>query len=237
LASIFTESLFKEHLMPQLDPTLLKQLKTFDSATLFNALVEKLGLPNKDYTDHHIRSLLPSLGSVVGYVATAEVTTNEADSPALPWLDYYDYLDQQPGPLIAVLKDVDSRPGRGASFGDGMATLHKRLGVVGAVVDGTVRDLKGIEQVGLPIWAWGRVPGHGVFNLTRFDTPITVGQLRLRPGDILLADGDGCVRIPPKHAADIVRLAGEIRAREADMFAFYNAPDFSIVKLRARQAG
>lgn len=223
--------------MSQLDPTLLEQLKTFDSATLFNAVVEKLGLPNEDYTDHRIRSLLPGLGTVVGYVATAEVTTNDSDSPALPWLDYYDYLDHLSGPIIAVLKDVDSRPGRGASFGDGMATLHKRLGVVGAVVDGTVRDLKGIEQVGLPIWAWGTVPGHGVFNLTRFNTPITVGQLRLRPGDLLLADGDGCVRISPEHAADIVRLAGEIRTREADIFAFYNAPDFSMTKLRARQAG
>ena len=51
--------------------------------------------------------------------------------------------------------DVDSRPGRGASFGDGMATLHQRLGVVGALVEGTVRDLVGIRNVGMPVWGVG----------------------------------------------------------------------------------
>ena len=102
--------------------------------------------------------------------------------------------------MFAVMKDVDSRPGRGASFGDGMARLHQRLGAVGAVVDGTVRDLEGIRRVGLPIFAWGTVPGHGVFNATRVNAPITVGSVRIRPGDLIFGDGDGCVRIPLEHA-------------------------------------
>lgn len=220
-------------------PAILAGLQEFDSATIFNALVKKFGLPNEEYTDHTIRCLLPELGSVVGYAVTSEVTTNDADSPALEWLDYYAYLEQashayDAAPLIAVMKDVDARPGRGASFGDGMATVHKRLGVVGGIIDGTVRDLLGIRRVGLPMWAWGTVPGHGVFHVTRFDTPITVGQLRIRPGDLILADSDGCVRIPTEHAADILRLAGEIRHWEADIFDFYKSPDFSVQKMRER---
>jgi regulator of RNase E activity RraA len=203
--------------MPRVSQELIDGLKTFDSATVFNAMVAKLGLPNEEYTDHAIRCLLPDLGSAVGYAVTAEVTTNDPDSPALDWNDYYAHLEQTDGPLIAVMKDVDARPGRGASFGDGMATVHKRLGVVGAIVEGTVRDLAGIHKVGLPIWAWGTVPGHGVFHISRFNTPVTVGQLR-----------------PQEHAADILRLAGEVRAREAAIFAFYNAPDFTVQKLRER---
>ena len=105
---------------------------------------------------------------------------------------------------------LTSRPGRGACFGDGMATIHKRLGVIGVIVEGTVRDLAGIRQVGLPIWAWGTVPGHGIFNVTRFDRPVTVGQLRIRPGDLILADSDGCVQIPLDHAAEILRLAAGV---------------------------
>ncbi|MEZ4865723.1 MAG: RraA family protein [Caldilineaceae bacterium] len=216
------------------EPAILAGLREFDSATIFNAMVQKFGLPNEEYTDHSIRCLLPELGNVIGYAATAEVTTNDADSPALPWIDYYDYLDQMAGPIVAVLKDVDARPGRGASFGDGMATVHRRLNVVGAIVDGTVRDLAGIRKVGLPIWAWGTVPGHGAFHVTRFNTPITVGQVRVRPGDLIFADSDGCVRIPIEHAADILRLAGEVRRNEAEIFAFYNSPDFSVAKMRER---
>ncbi|MBX3015544.1 MAG: RraA family protein [Caldilineaceae bacterium] len=221
------------------DPKVIEGLREFDSATVFNALVKKFGLPNEEYTDHTIRCLLPELGTVVGYAATSEVTTNDADSPALEWIEYYAYLEETAktlgGPLIAVMKDVDARPGRGASFGDGMATVHKRLGVVGTIVDGTVRDLVGIRRVGLPIWAWGAVPGHGVFHVTRFQTPVTVGQLRVRPGDLILADGDGCVRIPPEHAAEILQVAGEIRSWEAGIFAFYQAPDFSVQKMRERR--
>lgn len=222
--------------MTQIDPNVIEGLRAFDSATVFNAMVAHLGLPNEDYTGHEIRCLLPELGRVVGYAATAEVTTNDEDSPALDWLDYYAYLEGSPSPLVAVLRDVDSRPGRGASFGDGMARVHRHLGVVGAIVEGTVRDLAGIGAVGLPIFAWGTVPGHGAFHLTRFDGPVTVGRMRVRPGDLILADGDGCVRIPPQHGADILRLAGEVRAREAVIFDFYDSPDFSIEAMRARQS-
>jgi len=220
--------------MGEVSQAILNGLREFDTATVFNALVRKFGLPNEEYMSHEIRCLLPELGSVVGYAVTAEVTTNDPDSPALVWADYYAHIEQRQGPMITVMKDVDSRPGRGASFGDGMATLHQRLGVVGAIVEGTIRDLAGIRKVGLPIWAWGTVPGHGVFNLTRFNQPVTVGQLRIRPGDLLMADGDGCVRIPNEHAEEILRLAGEIRAWEAGIFAFYRSPDFTVQKMRER---
>ena len=140
-------------------PEVLAAFKEFDSPTIFNAIVLKCGLPNEEYTDHRIRCLLPELGPVVGYAVTVEVTTNDPDSAAVPWEGYYEAIDALEGPAVAVVKDVDSRPGRGASFGDGMARLHQRLGAVGAIVDGTVRDLEGIRRVGLPIFAWGWCPG------------------------------------------------------------------------------
>ena len=210
-------------------------LKRYDSATIFNAVALKLGLPNLDYTDHTIRCLLPDLGLVVGFAVTAEVTTNDDDSTALEWIDYYDYLDSQQGPLIALFQDTDINPGRGASFGDGMARIHKRLGVEGVIVEGTVRDLIGIQQVGLPVWAWGTVPGHGVFNMNRFGAPVTVGRLRIHSGDLLLADGDGCVRIPTEHVDDVLRLAEEVRTREAGIFDFYESDTFSLEEMRAQQ--
>ena len=210
-------------------------LKRYDSATIFNAVALKLGLPNLDYTDHTIRCLLPDLGLVVGFAVTAEVTTNDEDSTALEWIDYYDYLGSQQGPLIAVFQDMDTSPGRGASFGDGMARVHKRLGVEGVIVGGTVRDLIGIREVGLPVWAWGTVPGHGLFNMNRFGAPVTVGRLRIHSGDLILADGDGCVRIPTDHIDDVLRLAEKVRTREAALFDFYESDGFSLQEMRARQ--
>jgi 4-hydroxy-4-methyl-2-oxoglutarate aldolase len=82
------------------------------------------------------------------------------------------------------------------------------------------------------MWAWGTVPGHGVFNLTRFNVPVTVGGVRVRPGDLIFADADGCVRIPNKDAAEILQLAEGVRAREAGIFALYRSADFTVAKLR-----
>ena len=224
--------------MSQLKPEVLAAFKEFDSPTIFNAVDLKIGPSNEDYTDHRICSLLPELGPIIGYAVTAEVTTNDPDSSAVPWEEYYGAIHQAEGPVVAVIKDVDSRPGRGASFGDGMARLHQRLGAVGAIVDGTVRDLPGIRQVGLPIFAWGTVPGHGVFAATRVNTPVTVGQVRVRPGDLIFGDEDGCVRIPVQHAEEILELAAGVREKEAGIFAFYESDEFSFEKWRdSRRSG
>jgi regulator of RNase E activity RraA len=139
--------------------------------------------------------------------------------------------------MITVIQDVDSRPGRGASIGDGMAAVHKRLGVVGAIVSGAARDVPGIERVGLPVWAWGAVPGHGAFHLVRFGGQVTAGQLRIHPGDLLVADADGCVRVPVADAEEVVRLAGEVRKMEAGIHEFYTSPDFTVAEMKRRRGG
>ena len=61
-------------------------------------MVTRFGLPNLEYTDHTIRCLLPELGSVIGYAATVEVTTNDPDSPAASWRDHYRHLRKPKGP-------------------------------------------------------------------------------------------------------------------------------------------
>ena len=218
----------------RVDPAVLENLAQFDSPTLFNALVKLGGLPNEEYTDHTIRGMTPALGPVLGYAVTVEVTTNDPHPQSIPWLGYYELLESLDGPLVTVMKDVDSRPGRGASFGDGMAGLHKRLGVVGAIVDGTIRDVSGIERVGLPMWSWGAVPGHGVFELARFGGSTTVGQLRVHTGDLLFADADGCVRIPVDQAVDVAAAAAEVRTWEAGIHGFVNSDEFTFAEWKAR---
>ena len=224
----------------------LDALAEIGSATVFNAVVANMGGTQggselevkggqpENYTGPEIRCLLQELGPAAGYAFTAELTTNDPDSASIPWDEYYEALEQAESPIIAVLKDVDSRPGRGASFGDGMAGRHKPLGVTGVIVEGSVRDLEGIREVGMPTWGTGLVPGHGVFTLVRFNASVTVGQLKIHPGDLLVADTDGCTRVPANHnPEDIIRHGREIQAREQEALAFYDEPGFSIAKWKA----
>ena len=48
----------------------------------------------------------------------------------------------------------------------------------------------------MPVWATGRVPGHGPFNLIETQTDVEVGDLVIKPGDLIIGDSDGITRIP-----------------------------------------
>ena len=232
--------------MPNASLDTLRGLQEFDSATLFNAVIESMGasqggteLEGKggipvNYTDSSIKSLLPNLGIAIGYAVTAEVTAMDPDSPKIPWDKYYDAMDEAEGPLIGVIKDVDTRSGRGASLGDGMAATHKFLGCTGIVVDGSVRDIAGIEAVGIPAWGQGLVPGHGVFNLIREGEPVVVGELLINPGDLLACDRDGITKIPREMDPSIVlEKAREIREKEQDYVKVFNRANLTWTDIKS----
>jgi regulator of RNase E activity RraA len=236
--------------MPTVSAEVLNALKGFDSATVFNAVVESMGATQGGselessggipviYTGPSMRCLLPELGTAVGTVVTTEVTPIDPDSEAIPWDEYYDVLDKTPGPIIAVMKDVDSRQGRGACFGDGMAGAHRLCGVTGAVLEGSARDVAGIETVGLPIWGTGVVPGHGVFNLVSINRSITVAGLRVHPGEVMIADTDGCTKIPSGHDPEaVLAMAGEVREREQANQAIAAKPGMTYARYRELRGG
>lgn len=213
--------------MTRTDPDILTAIAAFDTPSVFNAVRSLLGggpegegLEHRggvpvNYTNHTMRAMLPELGMAVGYATTCEVTTNNRDFPDLSWDVYYDYLDATPGPTMTLIKDVGTRPGRGSSIGDIMAELHKMLGSHGMIVDGTIRDIGGLRRVGIPIWGRGQVSGHGLFYTTRFDAPVTVGDLAVSPGDLLAADADGVVKIPASiDPADVLAELRASRRRE-----------------------
>lgn len=217
----------------------------FDTAMVFNAVrtllgggpegegLEHIGGVPINYPDQSLRSMLPELGCAAGYATTCEVTTNDIGVDALPWEEYHDYLDRTPGPTITVIKDVDSRPGRGASLGDIMALQHGLLGSRGIIVDGTIRDSAGLRKAGLPVWATGRVSGHGLFHVVRYDAPVIVAGLRITPGDLLVADEDGVVSVPESIGPDaLVAELTMIRERETLLAAKYREPGMTLAGIR-----
>ena len=232
--------------MTRTDAGVLAAIATFDTPSVFNSVRSLLGggpegegLEHRggvpvNYTDLTMRAMLPELGMAVGYATTCEVTTNNRDFPDVAWEAYYDYLDATPGPTITVIKDVGTRSGRGASIGDIMAEQHKLLGSTGMVVDGTIRDIRGLRRAGIPIWARGQVSGHGLFFTTRFDAPVTVSDLAVSPGDLLAADEDGVVKIPA--SIDPVDLLAELEARRRQEMALveqYVQPGATLSMIRA----
>ena len=75
-------------------------------------------------------------------------------------------------------------------------TLHKALGVAGALTDGVMRDLGDLAP-GFPVVAGSVGPSHGFVHLREIGTPVTVFGLTVAPGDLIHADRHGAVVIPP----------------------------------------
>lgn len=231
--------------MTRTDPDVLTEIAAFDTPSVFNAVRSLLGggpegegLERKggvpvNYTDHTMRAMLPELGMAVGYATTCEVTTNNRDFSEVSWDSYYDYLDATPGPTMTVITDVGTRPGRGSSIGDIMAEQHKMLGSQGMIVDGTIRDIGGLRRVGLPIWGWGQVSGHGLFLTIRFDSPVIVADLAVNPGDLLAADADGVVKIPESiDPGELLAEMSATRRRENALILEYAKPDATLTAIR-----
>ena len=220
--------------MKTIDQSILDALAEYDSATVQNAgiLVRGYIPENDDYTGPDIREYIsPGAKPAVGYALTSiwaplhepsEINSNR--------MDYFDSIARANVPIIVVQQDVDKPARRGAIIGDGMAYQMKALGAVGALVDGNARDVPGIEQAGLPLWATGRVPGHGPFNMLDHGSPVTVASLRIAPGDILVCDSDGATRVAVDEAADVVKMCAEVRAKEGALHRYFSVPDFTLDK-------
>ncbi|HTQ91965.1 MAG TPA: RraA family protein [Streptosporangiaceae bacterium] len=135
----------------------------------------------------------------------------------------------KPGDILYVLKAVDliapgdvlvvdggGRPDA-AVIGDIAGQALAGLGCDGLVVDGAVRDLDGLDEVGLPTFAAGSHPatgsnqGPGAINVV-----VQCGGVTVRPGDVIRGDASGLVVVPREHLAPVLAMTQAVADRERD---------------------
>ena len=113
----------------------------------------------------------------------------------------------QPGDVVVVdsggLKEM-------ACVGERLLGYMQDRGMAGFVVDGAIRDSKGVIELGIPVFARGiciRVgsgTGPGAINV-----PIQCGGVPVNPGDIIVGDDDGVIVVPQENALDIANASDE----------------------------
>lgn len=105
-------------------------------------------------------------------------------------------------------------------LGDLLLGMARNCGVVAAVTDGLVRDVPGIEAVGMPVYAKGLSPNSPFKNGPgEIGLPIAIGHVAVSPGDIVLGDRDGVVVVPLPRAREVIEALSGIKAKEAKMEA------------------
>lgn len=102
--------------------------------------------------------------------------------------------------------------------GDVMIGMMKNQGVCAFVTDGVVRDIDGLNAVGIPVCARGLSPnspykdGPGTIGL-----PITLGGVVVEAGDVVVGDQDGIVVVAQGALENVVAALAEVQAKEAQM--------------------
>jgi regulator of RNase E activity RraA len=135
-----------------------------------------------------------------------------------------------PGDYLTLLKGLaEAREGEvlvvdgggmmeAALVGKIMDVEARRKGVAGFVVDGVVRDLAGLEALGVPVFARGATPRPGTAErLLETQVPIICGGAPVRPGDLVHGDDDGVVVVPAKRLREVAVRALEIERHDAEV--------------------
>jgi len=111
----------------------------------------------------------------------------------------------QPGDVLVVDGKADLTC---ALMGAIMMNQCKARGLAGVIIDGAVRDVEELVELGFPVFAAGANPnGPTTFQPGRVNWPIAIGGVSVGPGDLIVGDADGVVVIERERAASLLPLA------------------------------
>lgn len=118
-----------------------------------------------------------------------------------------------------------------SNMGGQSATLARREGCIGAVVDGTLRDPDQYRQMGWPVWCKGFTPITGKWRMQTVEVNgvVHISGIAVRPGDLVCADEAGTAFVPHARAAELLEVCKKIDGadtrRKADIDAGVPLPE------------
>ena len=167
------------------------------------------------YTVQHLHCPFPDLPPMVGFAKT--VTSQAKDAVPLGQagymqkrLDYLDYVACAPQPGIAVIQDLDDIVGYGAFWGEVQSNVHKALGCLGTITNGSIRDIPMIAP-GFQMLAGSIAPSHAYVHVVDFGVDVNIHGMAVKSGDLIHADRHGAV-VVPLDKIDAMQGAADWRA-------------------------
>jgi 4-hydroxy-4-methyl-2-oxoglutarate aldolase len=220
----------------KITPGLLDELREFDTALLANTINFIDPTPAHEfYLSGEIQSVTPPLGPTVGIAFTAELDSSTPEGVAetdLYW-EQLEAMDKCDLPIVWVVKAVGSRPEHECMIGDGMAKTLFSVGCMGLVSDSRVRDVPGLITTPFAAYCRGRAVHHGALRFRATNRPVEVGGVTIHPGDVVHANSEGVIRIPPGCLEHLAENAVRNRAFEHEAHMFLRRPDRSPAEKRA----
>ncbi len=154
-------------------------------------------------------------------------------------------IEQMPSGCITVVAADGCRDAGVAGDILSQRMVQRQVGAM--ITDGVVRDLSGVLETGLPVWAAGAAAPPSVVGMTfvNWQEPIGCGGVAIFPNDLIVADNDGAVVVPSALVDDVLSLAKEQENLEtwimvevkkgAALPGLYPPNDEVLIKYKARK--
>ena len=211
----------------------LDRLAQWDTPTICNAL--EITHPERrghGFTLRPFTALRPDHAPIVGRARTVRIRAAQPDlREGASRLPYYEYVAQGTRKIV-VVEDLDPLPGVGAFWGEVHTAVHLGLGCLGALTNGSMRDLPD-SAAGFQLLAGAVNPSHAFVHPVDFGGAVTIHGMEVHHDDIVHADRHGAVVVPADAVRAIPDAVALIARREARILEAARRPGFGIDALRA----
>jgi len=212
-----------------------EHLRKFDTPTICNALEVVRGKRFiNGFTRRRLLASFPALPPIVGYARTALFRCSvpfDAAARRQKLLRYYENLAQPNQPSVAVVQDIDSEPGLGAFWGEVNTTVHWGLGCIGAVTNGSMRDLDAMYPQ-FQCLAATLSPSHASGQVVDVGTPVDIFGMAVSDGDIVHADRHGAVVFKLDELDKLPAAIDLMARREKVILDAARKPGFNVAAMR-----
>jgi regulator of RNase E activity RraA len=217
-------------------------LQSIDTPTVCN-LVEMVAPERRGsfYTVKHLHCPFPDLPPMIGFARTVTIKAKDAiasgdASYMRRRLDYLDYVAAEPRPTITVIQDLDDPPGYGAFWGEVQSNVHKSLGCLGTITNGSVRDIPAIPP-GFQMLAGSLGPSHAYVHVVEFGSEVNVHGMAVKSGELIHADRHGAVVVPLDKIDAMKPALDKLLAHEAKIISAARAPGANVEAIKAAIRG
>jgi regulator of RNase E activity RraA len=200
---------------PAGDP-LISGFREVEVSSVADAMEQLYG--TRAYMSHEMRPLSPA--KFAGPAVTVMMKKEEHKEGSAASQGMLDAIDAAPAGSVYVM--VVENGADYAGIGGIMATGMKYRGMVGAVIDGAVRDTPQIRKMQFPVFSRGVSPATTVshYRFAGSNIPVTCAGVTVNHNDIIAADEDGVVVVPRAKAAEVLKKSQELDFTEHSTMPF-----------------
>jgi len=215
-------------------------LRSIDTPTVCN-LIEIVAPERRGagYTIAHLHCPYPDLQPMVGFAKTVTIRARDAvsgPSYMAKRMDYLDYVAAAPRPSVVLIEDLDQPAGYGAFWGEVQTNVHKALGCLGTVTNGSIRDIPAAAP-GFQMLAGSIGPSHAYVHVVEFGLPVTIHGMAAKSGDLIHADRHGAVVVPVDKVDAMAGALDGLMKQEARIIGAARAASATVEAIKAAFRG